>query len=368
MSINNTMPPVTPRRRLFQTPARRSSARRSAAPKFRKMYKRGTKIGASSRAKRGQQNVIKLTTLSKKQEMVSISYREQFDMNSMGYGAAASTNPLQTPFLLRTDLNNPCIGGPPPGSGAQPSRNINVIISKLQQDPPGTGISTDPAFTRSSYEDQSNLSSRLTEYFDEYRSAIVVSSEVTYSVRPKLNQVGRLGPQYPQVSLIPWYDNASNTEGDTALRVNEANLSGELLVWNVRQSGQGQLYDNNGVFSNIDLKTAVPGMRMTKLNVTPTSARGCTYTMKYSPKTQFQIKDWRDNKQALSMNNAATVPSGFKPAYSYLGIGISDKNGTRFGWKPCNCIVEVNVKYNIQFSERRNERGNNEPVPHRGEL
>jgi hypothetical protein len=292
--------------------------------------------------------------------MVSIEFREQLDFSSMGYGDA--TNPLQTPCLIRTDLNNPT-----PGGLTGNTRNINTIVSKLQQSPPGTGISTDPQFTRESYQDDPNLSARLNEYFDEYRSAVVVSSEVTYSIRPKLNQVGRLSPQGGQFSLIPWYTNATDTEGNTRLVVNESNVSGELCVWNVRQGSQSQLYDDTGVFKNSDLKLSVPGMRFSKLNVTPNSARGCKYTMKYSPKTQFQITDWRDNKDELEFKNVP-VQTGLKQAYSYLGIGIQGPQGTRYAWQPTPCVVEIVVRYNICFSERKNVRGNNEPIPHSEEL
>jgi len=359
------MPPVTRPRRLAPGFWRGSTSRggRSAAPRFRRQYRKGTKIGARKRAVRGQGNVIKLTTLSKKQEMVSIEYRETFDMQSMGYGAASATQPLQTPFLLRTNLNNPVIGGL---TGT--TRNINTVVSKLQQSPPGTAISTDPIFTRESYQDDPNLAGRLSEYFDEYRSCVVVSSEVTYSVRPKLNQVGRLGFAGAELSLIPWMTNATDTQGDTRLQTNEANVSGQLVVWNVRQGQQSQLYDNTGVFKNSDLKLSVPGMRFTSLNVTPNSARGCVYKMKYSPSTQFQIKDWRDNKEELEIKNVPLQAPGVKQAYSYLGIGIEGASGTRFAWQPTPCIVEVSIKYNLAFSERRNVRGNNEPIPHASEL
>ena len=354
------MPPTTRPRRLPPGFWRGSTSRRSAAPRFRRQYRKGTKIGARKRAVRGQGNVIKLTTLSKKQEMVSIEYREQLDMQSMGYGTTA--NPLQTPFLLRTNMNNPVIGGTTGNN-----RNINVVVSKLQQSPPGTGVSTDPTFTRESYQDDPNLAGRLSEYFDEYRSAVVVSSEVTYSIRPKLNQVGRLSPQGPEFSLIPWYTNATDTEGISRLVVNEANVSGELTVWNVRQGAQSQLYDDTGVFKNSDLKLSVPGMRFTKLNVTPSSARGCSYKMLYSPKSAFQISDWRDCRDELEIKSVPSQPTGPKQAYSYLGIGIQGPQGTRYGWQPTPCVVEVVVKYNIMFSERINKRGNNEPLAH-GEL
>jgi hypothetical protein len=33
-----------------------------------------------------------------------------------------------------------------------------------------------------------------------------------------------------------------------------------------------------------------------------------------------------------------------------------------------NCVVEIRVKYNIHFSERKNTEGNNEPVVHADEL
>lgn len=349
-----------PPRRRRRLPARPRAA--SAAPNFARNYRTGTKVG-KTRAGKGN-NVIKLTTMSRKKEMVSINFREQLDFTSMGYGIASANKPLQTPTLIRVDLANPCIGGVN-GTG---NRNIVTVVSKLIQNPPGTGVSVDPIFQRSSYEDASNLSSRLAEYFDEYRSIVVTGAEVTFSIRPKLNQIGRLGIQGDALSLVPYFTNETDTEGNTHLFTNNPNLSGELVVWTSRQSNQGQLYDNDGVYSNIDLKTSVPGVRMQKLNVTPTGARGCTYVMKYSPSTQWSLRDWRDNKQFFEMNNAPTLPTGFKNTYAYLGIGIDTKDGTRFGWRPANCTIEVNVKYNIEMSERRNVRGNNEPVPHQGEF
>ena len=113
-------------------------------------------------------------------------------------------------------------------------------------------------------------------------------------------------------------------------------------------------------------------MRMSKLNITPNSTKGVVFKMKYTPRSQFQIKDWKDNRELFEMVLNDAQSSEFKHAYAYLGIGASingqDPSGTATGKYMANCIVEVNVKYNINFSERKNIEGNNEPVPHFSEL
>jgi hypothetical protein len=349
-------------------PGKRSAyvpgSRRNKSRKFK--FKKGTKIGTTSRGKSSPLNVIKLTTYSRKSENLSIEYREELDFTSMGYAAGSS------PMLMRVNLNNPVVGGSTQASG---NRIIGVVGSIK------TG-SSDPTFTRQSLDQNKNLQPRLQEYYDEYRSAIVTSSEVTLSIRPKLNQVNP--NENGTVSIVPYFTNDStglDPGGNAGLRGPTqqtrwigANATGDLYAWVVRQSAQQQLYNNtDGVVPLSTLKEGIPGVRMTKLNITPNSTKGVTFKMKYTPKTQFQISDWKDNKQFFNTLVQDQIQDDFKEAYCYLGIGAridgQDPDLVSNGSKlMANCIVECRVRYNIHFSERKNEEGNNEPVVHADEL
>lgn len=338
--------------------------RKNRPRRFR--FKKGTKIGASRRGTRPTQNVLKLTTFSKKVENLSIEYREELDMTNMGYGAGSS------PFLIRVNLNNPVIGG----TNQSTANRIVGVVGSIK-----TG-STDPVFTRASLDQAKNLAPRLSEYYDEYRSAVVTSSEVSFSIRPKLNQVNTSANT--TVSLVPYPVDfptgldPSGTEGlrgpTQVTRWVSGNATGDLYVWCIRQGAQQQLYTSqDGTFPLATLKEGIPGMRMTKMNVTPNSVKGCRFKMKYTPKSQFQIADWKDNKPLLNTIIQDDKPADLKEAYCYLGIGANVdgqdpdlvSNGSKY---MANCVVEVKVKYNIHFSERKNIEGNNEPVVHADEL
>lgn len=353
--------PLQPgKRSAYVKGTRRNRSRRG----FR--FKKGTKIGTSRRGKHSLNNVLKINTFSRKVENLSIQYREELDFTNMGYGAGSS------PCLMRVNLNNPVIGGNDQTTG---NRIIGVVGSIK------TG-STDPTFTRASYDDAKNLAPRLSDYYDEYRSAIVTSSEVIFSIRPKLNQVNP--NDNGTVSIVPYFTNDStglDPAGNAGLRGPTmqtrwigANATGDLYVWCIRQQKQQQLYNTQeGTLPLSTLKEGVPGMRMSKLNITPNSVKGLTFSMKYTPRSQFQISDWKDNKQFFNTLIQESAPEGFKEAYAYLGIGASidgqDPDTVSNGSKlMANCVVEVKVKYNIHFSERINEEGNNEPVVHAGEL
>lgn len=361
------MPPVRKYAGPLQ-PGKRSAyvpgTRRNKPRTFK--FKKGTKIGSSKRGKSSPLNVIRLTTYSRKSENLSIEYREELNMTQMGYNAGSS------PFLMRVNLNNPVVGGTDQTSG---SRIIGVVGSIK------TG-STNPVFTRKSLDQNKNLQPRLQDYYDEYRSAIVTSSEVTLSIRPKLNQVNPTS-DVPTVSIVPYFTNDATglaTDGVAGLRGAPqqtrwigANATGDLYCWVIRQNAQQQLYNStDGTLPLSTLKEGVPGVRMSKLNITPNSTKGLTFKMKYTPKSQFQIQDWKDNKQFLNTVISDQLPDDFKEAYCYLGIGAdingSDPSGAPNGKYMANCIVECRVRYNIHFSERKNEEGNNEPVVHAGEL
>lgn len=339
--------------------------RRYRNKKRRFRYKRGNKRLPFS-VGRGTQNVTKLTTLSRKEENVSISFREQLDFSNHGGQAGSS------PTVIRADLMNPTVGG----VGATGNDVCVAVVHNLK-----TG-SDNPTFTRSSYNDKRNLSERLEEYFDEYRKAVVTSSEVTFNVRPKLNQVSA-DANFDTVSIVPYpvdiqtgLDSTNATPGfrgpSVTSRFVAANATGDLYVWCVLQQAQQQLYNTtDGVAKLSTLKQGIPGVRMTKLNVTPNSTKGCTFKMTYTPKKAFGLKDWRDNKELLAFANSDTQPTTLKSLYAYLGIGSqingldpADPAAVNGAKLLANCIVEVNIKYNINFSERKNIDGNNEPVPH----
>jgi hypothetical protein len=321
-------------------------------------YKTGSKSAGSAR--KGNQNIIMLKTLSNKSENLSISFRETFDFTNMG-GRAGST-----PMLLRVSMNNPFRGGvnPAPGSG----NGIASVIGSLK------GGSIDPEFTRHSYENKLNLEERLNDYAFQYRSCVVTASEVIFNVRPKLNQTWS---NSGNKSLIPYFLNKDDATHGPYLETSvKANASGDLYVWSVRQQNQNQLHDStNGTPPLETLKQGIPGVRMSKLNVTPVSTKGVRMKLKYTPRSQFDIKDWRDNKQLLkclngTKANPVIVNPDLKDSFAYLGIAgringqDPDPDVSGLGIGLANCIVEVAVRYNLHFSERYNIDGNNEPVPH----
>ena len=349
---------------------RRKKAHKGVRRKPLRRFQLGSKIGTNSRARRGAQNVTRISTFSRKEENLSIQFREEFDFQNMGYDAGSS------PCLLRVNLNDPVLGGSVPS----PAQGIAMVVSGLK---PG---STDPVFTPHSYNDKRNLSDRLEDYFNEYRSCVVTSSEVTFNVRPKINQTSGVG-FVNTMSIVPYQSRQATGQSptgptigpSTVLDVTAPNATGDLYVWCVRQQSEGQLYDAvNGTAPLTTLKAGIPGVRMTKLNVTPTNTRGCTFKLKYTPRSQYQFKDWKDKKEVLNcLNQAIPNPDQLK-AYAYLGIGgrINGKDPSPPGATPsssaylANCCVEVSVKYNLNFSERKNIAGNNEPVPivHLGDL
>ena len=357
------MPPI--RTRGIRT-AMKKAKKKTTKNKFR--YVKGTNRFAR-RGIRGNGNVTRLTTLSRKEENVSISFREQLDFSNMGGEAGSS------PCVIRANLMNPTVGG-------QGASGNDVIVSSVANLKTG---STNPTFTRASYNDKRNLSDRLEEYFDEYRKAVVTSAEVTFNVRPKLNQVTNEA-NADTVSIVPYPTDVSTgldpagaaglRGAQTATRWVAANATGDLYVWCILQQAQQQLYNStDGVLPLSTLKQGIPGMRMVKLNVTPNSVRGCVFKMRYNPKKAFGLKDWRDNKELLAFANSDTQPTTLKTCYAYLGVGgringvdPGDPAVTTGAKYLANCIIEVNVKYNINFSERKNIDGNNEPVPHRTEL
>lgn len=315
---------------------------------------------------RSNQNVTKLTTYSNKSENLKIQFREEFDFSNMGGKAGSS------PCLIRVDMNNPFRGlsDPDPPN----DETIMQIVGGLKND------SIDPIFSRASYNSKYNLTDRLESYAQEYRSCIVTSSTVTFNVRPKLNQVYNNSSNN---SLVQYYINQPDpaVPGENqALKVMNPTATGDLYVWSVRQQNHSQLHDaTNGVLPLTTLKEGVPGVRMTKLNVTPTSVKGCKFKLKYSPRSQYQIKDILDNKSILKcLDGTKDTPLALNPdqkrSFAYLGIGAriqgldpdpSEGLGAR---ALANCIVEAVIEYNLQFTERFNIDGNNEPTATRGRM
>lgn len=356
------MPPIT---RL--TKAQRARALREGRVSVRKRggrsnfrYRKGNNRLPQGRGVRSAGNTIALSTLSKKSENLSISYRELVEFTDMG-GDNGST-----PAIVRINLNNPVIGGSTPA----PSDRIVTVLHNTK---PGA---TDPTAFHHAYDGEFNLANRLSEYFTQYRTAIVTSSEVTVVVTPKLNQMNGMTDGYR--SVIPYLSNRASEDPavagqNTYLFQQQPNAMPQVEVWGVRQSSQSQLTDAvNGTPSLETLKQGIPGMRMTRCNVTPHSSKGVTYKMKYTPRAQFQIKDIMDNKKILSVFKAAIQNPDQKEAFFYVGLagrfhGQDPKaSGSQIGLPHFN--IEVKVRYNINFSERFNIDGNNEPTPHSDEL
>lgn len=306
-------------------------------------YPKGTAFKAKSF--RGN-NIIPLRTLSAKQQTVSISYRKSIDFSSMGYGAGS------TPAIIKIDLNNPTIGQSLQTGG------IVQVLGTLKNG------STDPSFTQSTYDNEINLISRLQDQFDNYLDAVVVSSMATVSIRPKANQVGR-NPQGNAASLVPFFSNQAPAQGGdpTTLEIQEANLDGDLTCWAVRQQLTGNLYDINGVNGVLPLETlkvGVPGVKMKKVTVTPhQKPQAVNFKMGYSPRKAFGLSDWRDNKATLRVFDDQTNANLKK---NYMYVGIAGKQPATSQFKPAACVVEISVKYNINFSRRKNIDGANEPV------
>lgn len=348
------MPPVVRRKNLK---AARSAYRRKHGLPALSNYKRGTNRGKTS-TRRSNANTIALSTLSRKSENLSISYRELVEFNDMG-GDNGST-----PALIRVNLNNPLIGGATPDLSA--GQSIVTVIANQK-----TG-STDPTALHHSYNNKRNLVDRLQDYLNTYRTVVVTSAEVHVVISPKLNQLNGMTDGYR--SIIPYIGNRDVTNPapgtpTTYLYSYQANAMSEVECWCVRQQNQGQLTSlQYGTPPLETLKQGIPGMKMTRLNLVPNSKKGCTFRMKYTPKSQYGISDWKDNKTLLKIISSATGNQSQKEAFCYVGIGGRFKgldpkaSGSEIGLPHFN--VEVKVKYNINFSERLNVDGNNEPNPH----
>lgn len=315
----------------------------------KKKGKKGFKYpkGTSYKGKSYRGNsIIPLRTLSAKSQTVSIAYRKTLDFTNMGYDAGS------TPCIIKIDLNNPTIG-----------QNLQTggIVQVLGQLKNGA---TDPAFTQSTYKNEINLIERLSEQFDNYLDAVVISSQATVSIRPKANQIGR-NPNGNAASLVPYFSNQAPAQGGdpTQLQINEANLDGDLSCWCVRQQLTGNLYDINGVNGVLPLETlkmGVPGVKMKKVTVTPhAKPQSVNFKIGYSPKRAFGLKDWKDNKATLRVYSDQTN-ANLKKNYAYVGIASKKPATTNF--RPANCVVEISVKYNINFSRRKNIDGANDPV------
>ena len=311
---------------------------------------------SQSRGTRSNANTIGLSTVSRKAEKLKIHYREMIDFENMG-GDAGST-----PALIRINLNNPVIGGPVP----PPNEGICTLIHSLKAG------STDALARHHSYQNDRNLSQRLEDYFTKYRSCIVTSSNVTVVVAPKPNQLN--GMTGTNRSLVPYVSNRAITnpvagQPDHYLYSQNANAMGQVQVWGVRQSDTNQLVDPViGTYPLETLKQAVPGMRMTRLNVTANSSKGVTYKMKYTPTSQYQFKDILDNKKLLEIFDSPVGNTDQKEAYFYVGIGGrhngADPSASQQLMGLPHFTVEVKVTYNLLFTERFNKVGNNEPSPH----
>lgn len=348
------MPPVTRRTRK----AGRKSKNKTGRVNFR--YRKGNNRVRQSRGRRSNGNTIALSTLSRKSEKLSISFREFLEFNDMG-GDNGST-----PSLIRINLNNPVIGGDNP-------QGADTIVTVLTNLKPG---STDPSVVHHSYNNKRNLADRLAEYFQIYRTCIVTSAEVTCVVTPKLNQLN--GMTHQRRSIVPYLTNRGINNPvaggpDHYLYQQNPNAMSQVEVWAVRQQNQGQL--TNAVTGTPPLETlkqGIPNMRMTRLNILPNSSKGVTYKMKYTPRSQYGISDWRDNKKILSVFKAALANPDQKEAFMYVGIAGRHRGldpaaaDTDVGLPHFN--VEVKIKYNLDFSERFNIDGNNEPTPHVDEL
>lgn len=331
----------------------------------------GTLRGAPQRKangskSRGINNVTKLTTYSNKSEKLSIQFREQFDFSNMGGKAGSS------PCLIRVDMNNPFRGLSSPDPATDDV--IMQVVGALKNG------AIDPVFTRDSYDGKYNLTDRLEEYAREYRSCIVTKSKVTFNVRPKLNQVWN--NDY-HVSVVPYLINQETEPGSGLYQLKTSvspSATGDLYVWSVRQQNHSQLHDAaSGVLPLSTLKAGVPGIRMNKMNVTPTSVRGSKFTLNYTPRSQFQIKDILDNKQLLNCLDGdqvtpLTMNTDQKHSFAYLGIGSKingqDPDPTTGGPSLglANCIVEAVIDYELLFTERFNVDGANEPTPRHTDL
>lgn len=301
-------------------------------------------------------NTIALSTVSRKTEKLRIHYRELIDFQNMG-GDAGST-----PSLIRINLNNPVIGGTTPPA----NEGICTLIHNLK---PG---SHDATALHHSYNGNRNLSVRLADYFENYRSCIVTGANVTVVVAPKPNQLNGMTNQ--NRSVVPYTSNmqvVNPAPGTplTHLYQQNANAMGQVQVWCVPQQNKSQLIDPIlGTWPLETLKQSIPGMRMTRLNVTPNSSKGVTYKCKYKPTSFYTFRDILDNKKKLEVYKNAVANPDQKEAYLYVGIagrhnGADPSYSQQLMGLP-HFTVEVKVTYDLLFSERFNKVGNNEPSPH----
>ena len=366
------MPPV----RKYAGP-RRPGERSAKVKKHNRKYVQGSNRKPLSRGKRMTASIIPVKTYSNKQETVDMEYRCLLDFSNMG-GKNGST-----PTLIRINMNNPLIGGTSPtGNDVIVTCVHNTGTEGAPNGGSGTMAAVDPVYKRFANDNLKNLATRLKEYTDIYRDVVVLKSEAEVRVIPKLNPVNTANGVNSR-SVVNYWSNHLNTgdfAGLTTPRLVVANAMPEVDVWTIRQQSQGQLTNTGAGSPDIEsLKADFPGLRMKRLNITPNTTKGVTFKQSYTPKSQYGFQSWKDNREQVTIYNAADKNPNQKESYMYVGIagryttwsGISgdlpiarvpSESETEIGLPLFK--VEVKVKYRINFSQRLNVEGANEPSPH----
>lgn len=362
------MPPVS---RATQTDGRRTGMR--SGTRHRRSYVSGSNRKPLSRGKRQTASIIPVKTYSNKEETIDIEYRCLMDFSHQG----GDNGP--TPTLIRINMNNPLIGGPNAAAG-----NDNIVTCVLNTG--SSGDLTQPKFNMFSLDNKKNLADRLKEYTDIYRDVVVLKSEAQVRVIPKLNPINPTNGVNGR-SVVNYWTNVNATgdlAGNTLPRIVLANALSEVDVWTIRQQEQGKL-TNNTLGSPLleELKADYPNLRMKRLNVTPNNKKGVTFKQKYTPKSQFGFQSWKDNRQQVACFNNAVKNPNQKDSYMYVGLAgrytswdddpLSDPE-VHYPYSSVTKVglplhkVEISVKYRINFSQRLNIEGANEPTPHAGDL
>ena len=346
-----------------------------------KSFVKGTNRTPTRRGKRQTASIIPVKTYSNKEETVDMEYRCLLDFSNMG-GKNGST-----PTLIRVNMNNPLIGG------LNPSGN-DVIVTCIQNTgtqggdhgSPGTQPAVDPIYKRYANDNLKNLAERLKEYTDIYRDVVVLKSEAEVRIIPKLNPVNSANSINGR-SVVNYWSNYVNTGDFAGLitpRLVLANALSEVDVWTIRQQAQGQL-TNTGVGSPDleSLKANFPNLRMKRLNITPNTTKGVTFKQSYTPKSQYGFQSWKDNREQVRIFSNAIANPEQKESFMYVGIAgryqswsgdPADFPEKRYASDSITEVglplfkVEVKIKYKINFSQRLNIEGANEPTPHYGDL
>lgn len=320
------MPPI---RRKYAGPRR--PGERSA--KVTKRTKRFTKNKRANKANRGGQDVLMLKSLLPNSQKVTITYRDSINFTNMGSDQGGGAT---TPTLMRFILNDPNFK-----TGAPADRIGSVMIQNNTNTP--VFVHENPSI---------NLETHLLDLYSEYFNAVVTKSNIVVNLRFKPNQKG-VGQSL--------HNGGAGSEFDPLrLEVLEPDKVGDGLFWAVSQKNSGTINGQNP--SLYQLKREIPGVTMKRMTLSRNgvASKGICFKANYTPARSAGVKDWKDNLDKFSFNDSTRVAA---PRYLYVGC-TSQQQPLLTAFNLADVYVDYQVTYDIEFLNRKNVYGANNPVGH----